>query len=68
MAGEHDRADGAWDETKGKAKEAVGEMTDDEDLRAKGKKDQAKGKAEKAWGHAKEAGEKVKEGVKDALD
>jgi uncharacterized protein YjbJ (UPF0337 family) len=66
MAGEGDRLEGAWDKAKGKAKEAVGDATDNHDLEAEGKKDQVKGKAKEVLGHAKDAGESLKEGVKDA--
>jgi uncharacterized protein YjbJ (UPF0337 family) len=63
-----DKAEGAWDETKGKVKETVGDATDNEDLQGEGVADQVKGKAEQAWGNAKEAAEDVKEGVKKAVD
>jgi uncharacterized protein YjbJ (UPF0337 family) len=66
MAGEKDRAKGTWDKTKGMAKEAAGEVTDDERLETEGKEDQVKGGAEKAVGKFKDAGEKVKEGVEEA--
>ncbi len=42
----------------GQAKEAVGKHTDDRDLQAEGKKDQVSG-------DLKNAGEKVKDAVKD---
>ena len=47
-------AEGTFDQLKGKAKEAVGDATDDEDLEDEGKVDQASGK--------------VKEKVSDAVD
>jgi len=34
-----------WDETKGRVKEAAGDLTDDKDLKREGKVDQASGKA-----------------------
>jgi uncharacterized protein YjbJ (UPF0337 family) len=58
--------DEKWDQVKGKAKEQVGEATDDEDLEAEGKLDQAKGKAKEGWEDTKEAGTKAKEAVRDA--
>jgi uncharacterized protein YjbJ (UPF0337 family) len=58
--------DEKWDQVKGKAKERVGEATDDEDLEAEGKLDQAKGKAKEGWEDTKEAGAKAKEAVRDA--
>lgn len=33
-----------WDETKGRVKEAAGDLTDDDDLKTEGKVDQGKGK------------------------
>jgi uncharacterized protein YjbJ (UPF0337 family) len=47
-------AEGTFDQLKGKAKEALGDATDDEDLEDEGKVDQASGK--------------VKEKVSDAVD
>ena len=49
-----ERTDGMLDQAKGKAKETVGKITDDEDLEAQGKVDQAGGR--------------VKEGVADVKD
>ena len=45
----------------GKAKEAVGDATDNEKL-------QAEGKADQAGANLKQAGEKVKDAFKDATD
>jgi uncharacterized protein YjbJ (UPF0337 family) len=39
---------GAVDEAKGKAKQAVGDLTDDEKLKNEGRVDQAKGKVKDA--------------------
>ncbi|HEY7668907.1 MAG TPA: CsbD family protein [Actinomycetota bacterium] len=61
-----DRIEGKWDEAKGKAKEAAGDLTDDPDLEREGEKDQMKGAGKQAVGHVKEAGRKVKEAVEDA--
>ena len=44
---------------KGKAKETIGRATDDEELEAQGRTDQAKSSL-------KQAGEKVKDAIKDA--
>jgi uncharacterized protein YjbJ (UPF0337 family) len=44
---------------KGKAKEGIGRATDDEELEAAGRADQAKS-------NLKQAGEKVKDAIKDA--
>ena len=40
--------DGTMDETKGKVKEAAGDLTDDKSLKNEGKVDQAKGKVKDA--------------------
>ena len=52
-----DKIDSKADEIKGKAKQGVGEATDDKDLKAEGKKDESKG-------NIKQAGEKVKDAFK----
>ena len=68
MGGTDDRASGTWDETKGKAKEAVGGAIDDENIENEGKKDQVKGNAKQALGHVRDAAENVREGIEDAGD
>jgi uncharacterized protein YjbJ (UPF0337 family) len=67
MDGTDDRAEGAWDKTKGKLKEGAGEATGDPGLAQEGRDDQAKGKGKQAVGHAKDATENLKEGIKDAM-
>lgn len=52
-----DKIGNAADKAGGKGKEATGEATGDEDLKAEGKGDQAKG-------DLKQAGEKVKDAFK----
>jgi uncharacterized protein YjbJ (UPF0337 family) len=47
------------EDLKGKAKETIGRATDDEELEAAGRADQAKSSL-------KQAGEKVKDAIKDA--
>ena len=47
------------EDLKGKAKETIGRATDDEELEAQGRADQAKSSV-------KQAGEKVKDAIKDA--
>jgi len=47
------------EDLKGKAKEGIGRATDDEELEAQGRTDQAKSSL-------KDAGEKVKDAIKDA--
>ena len=54
-----DKAKNAAEKAKGKVKETVGHATGDESMEAEGKGDQAKG-------GLKQAGENVKDAVKDA--
>jgi len=53
------------DDVKGRAKEAVGDLTDDDDLKKEGKTDRAAGKAKGAIGDAKEKLEDTVDSVKD---
>ena len=50
-----------WDEAKGRVKEAVGELTDDDDMKRDGKVDKLAGKA-------KGVVDDVKEKVQDTVD
>ncbi|UWF77558.1 CsbD family protein [Microbacterium neungamense] len=59
--GAMDKAKHKAEEMVGKAKEGIGDATDNESLQAEGKLDQAKA-------NVKQAGDEVKEGVKDAFD
>ena len=52
---------GKADELKGRAKEAAGAVTGDDEQRAEGRADQRKGKA-------RQAGEKVREAAEDVKD
>ncbi|WP_405368367.1 MULTISPECIES: CsbD family protein [unclassified Nonlabens] len=45
--------EGKWDQTKGKAKEEFGKLTNDKSTEAEGKTDQIKGKIEEGIGEAK---------------
>ncbi len=58
--GDDDKAQGMWDKTKGKVKSAVGELTDDKDLKREGKVDKAKGSIKDAKGDLKN---KIDEGL-----
>jgi uncharacterized protein YjbJ (UPF0337 family) len=52
---------GEFDEAKGRAKEAAGALTDDDDLKAEGKVDKTSGKL-------KDTVDSVKDKVEDAID
>jgi uncharacterized protein YjbJ (UPF0337 family) len=49
-----ERAEGKWDETKGKGKQAWGSATDDKSTEAEGKWDEAKGKGKQKYEDAKD--------------
>jgi uncharacterized protein YjbJ (UPF0337 family) len=57
--GTDDKLRNKGEDLKGKAKETIGRATDDEELEAAGRTDQAKSSL-------KDAGEKVKDVIKDA--
>ncbi|MDI6623926.1 MAG: CsbD family protein [Brevundimonas sp.] len=52
---DHDRVEGAAKNMGGKAKEAAGNLTGDEKLKAEGKADQFEGKVQNAVGGVKDA-------------
>jgi uncharacterized protein YjbJ (UPF0337 family) len=56
-----DKAKNKLEEAVGKAKEVVGDVTGNEDLKAEGQKDQSKA-------DVKQGGEKVKDAAKDVKD
>jgi uncharacterized protein YjbJ (UPF0337 family) len=63
MSGTDDKVKGKIDETKGKAKQAWGDLTDDEKTRAEGERDEVKGKGQQAVGHIKDAADDVKKAI-----
>lgn len=56
-----DRIEGPLKEAGGKAKEAWGDLTDDEETEAEGEADQVEGKVQHEWGEGKDT-------VRDAVD
>jgi uncharacterized protein YjbJ (UPF0337 family) len=54
---------GKTDQMKGKAKEAVGDLTGNKDLKSEGKADRRAGEAKEKAGHAKDKVEEVIENV-----
>ncbi len=50
-----DRAEGMFDEGKGKGKQAWGDLTDNEQTKSEGQVDELKGKGEQAVGDIKDA-------------
>ena len=55
------------DQAKGRAKEAVGALTDDADLKREGRKDRIAGEAKEKLGHAKDKLEDVIDATKDKI-
>jgi uncharacterized protein YjbJ (UPF0337 family) len=55
------------DEAKGRAKQAVGDLTDDDDMRREGKVDEKSGQAKDKLGDMKDAAEDMIDKVKDKL-
>ena len=55
------------DKTKGKIKQAVGDVTDDQGLKREGKRDELKGKVEGAVAEVKDAAKDVKQAIKNAV-
>ena len=56
-----------FDETKGRVKEAAGDLTDDKDLKREGKADQTAGKAKEFMDDAKDKAKDAVDDVKDAF-
>jgi uncharacterized protein YjbJ (UPF0337 family) len=59
--------DGTTDDMKGRAKEAVGDLTDDSSLKAEGKGDRAAGKAKDVIDDVKDKAEDMVDKVKDKI-
>lgn len=62
-----DGIEGKKDELKGRAKEAAGDLTEDEELEAEGKTDKAAGKVKQGLDDAKRKGEETVDKAKDKL-
>jgi uncharacterized protein YjbJ (UPF0337 family) len=60
--------EGKKDDLKGRAKEAAGDLTDDDRLKAEGKADRAGGKVKEFLEDAKDKGEEIVDKVKDKVD
>jgi uncharacterized protein YjbJ (UPF0337 family) len=58
---------GNIDEAKGRAKQAVGDLTDDDDLRREGKLDEKSSQAKDTLEHLKDQAEDAIDKVKDKL-
>ena len=64
-SGTGDKLKGVGNDVKGRTKEAIGDLTDRNDVHAEGKRDRMKGHAQEATGKVKEtldkAGDKLRE-------
>jgi uncharacterized protein YjbJ (UPF0337 family) len=60
-----DRLEGAFDEAKGRGKEALGKLADDKSTEMEGRRDQAEGQAKKGLADVKDATDDM---VKDVTD
>ena len=60
-----ERIEGAWDVTKGRGKEAWGELTGDERKKIEGKIEQEKGKAKQKFADVKEVAEEAIDTLRD---
>lgn len=58
-----DKISNAAQEQAGKAKQGIGDATDNERLEAEGHKDEAAAKAKQAGEHVKDAGKDLKDGL-----
>ena len=65
---EMDTQKGSMKEFGGKVQKGVGDLTGDEEMKARGAEKQTEGKAQTAWGKTKDAVGNVAENVKDAFD
>ena len=59
---------GKTDQAKGRAKEAVGSLTGDKDLKSEGKADRRAGEAKEKVDHAKDKVEEVTEKAEDKVE
>ena len=62
-SGDRDRMEGTVDEMKGRAKQAWGDITDDQRMKGEGMVDEAEGRARQAMGDIKDKIEDVREDV-----
>jgi len=66
-----DRAEGMFDQGKGKVKQGAGDLTGDDRMKGEGMMDEMKGKGEQAWGDIKDAAGDLKDDagrMKDDID
>lgn len=62
------RIEGTWNDTKGKVKEGVGDMTDDERLQNEGQADQLQGKVQKGIGEVQDTLQDAGDRISDEVD
>lgn len=59
---------GEFDQAKGRAKQAAGDLTDDDELRNEGKADEAAGKIKEGIDDAKEKAQDAVDRIRDRAD
>jgi uncharacterized protein YjbJ (UPF0337 family) len=64
IVGTDDKMQNQAQDAKGKAKEAMGAVTGDKEMKAEGRGDQGQAKVDEAKRHAKEAGENIRDAFK----
>lgn len=62
-----DKLKGTFEEMKGKVKEGVGDLTDNEKMKREGEMDQLKGKAQKSWGDVKDTAQQAGQTAQNAV-
>jgi len=68
MSGHDDKAQGQFENLKGKAKEGFGGLTGDKQMQGEGQADQVQGKGREAMGDAKNAADNAKDSIKKAFN
>lgn len=59
---------GQMDQAKGRVKQAVGDLSDDDDLKAEGRTDESAGKVKEAVGDAKDKVDDAVDSIKDKFN
>jgi uncharacterized protein YjbJ (UPF0337 family) len=66
-SGTGDKIKGTMEEMKGEGKQAVGDLTGDDKMKAEGMMDELKGKAERAMGDVKDAAQHLKREIDEKV-
>jgi uncharacterized protein YjbJ (UPF0337 family) len=66
-SGDRDQIEGGVNQLKGEAKQAWGDVTGDDQMKAEGMADEMKGRAQRAMGDVKNAAEDLKDDIADHM-